>query len=1627
MSTRPLSSSKVIFALFIVALLSFILGRDGSFKAQLLSTPETIQNVKLVRHNGAKVRYDIYYEGLNSETPESTITIIIANVLLHQGGRFNSMSRIVDSAILTIGTSDIASSGTSQIIKISGITRQGTTKLGTLFTPFSPLDLVSIEYDVLLGSDRYTIIDPPLPQDFPADYQGFINPVSETLFIETPDTAHILSPDEKIFTKAAKIPFAAMMLSNTLTSLQPLESLNKANLIARPASLTVPKLIIEQHFFQIPLIQRDNVNTLMIRYRSGKNQWIMKSFFLPAMSNVTLPVPVTRLLDFYTEVDYAFAHIGSGFNTLQLDFPAHSLITNESPAFYRTDFVSLIPELQKDRQALELNVTVYRPETPNTLAIGLLTREPLRDLDAAVNLLSQFQPLALLDGSSTVLKTAVNKSTEVPFLNLIGKQNQLWIQKIQGSILEFLSASFKTIPLPEASEAVPDLDLITTLSGDRLLCLIQSQKGSFSLPLIEEDVMLSSTCLETARRLGFREGKIFPLVYRIKSNTLEALRPFPLDAQISLLRPEVKVVDQKKKMIGLVSSFQSKKAKIMVSATPTFDAIALQSTEIVDKNTLKLPTLPSCEVGCYVKVLSVLREDKDAFLVLPSDTVRVTGESEASIQLCFFNQSLIDPLYTATELKFQVLRPKGEPIEMNYSDDRKCYELNRLMPGVVSVADASSVDEKTDEKKEELKAPEPEILFNNFSDLVTTGFEFPPDTIIFHSNGLATSHITIPPQRHYLELKPNTQAQLLLTNLVFEHGHFETRNTEEKSNVLKKSYQISLLGNMDEISYKSRGNVLLFTKDEKPYFLERLPVAPPINETLLFPGGKRILQIPNVIRMLAPDDVLISGFDKSSRRILLPLLVPERSDVKIFLDNIFRPGIESQQLLTDGMTFDVKTRLLSLQQPKGLITLPLIVRKNVPTTATLFSKTFPPTPVPSDLTILSLDLPLTLEVMDPPDISSTSILSPALMTKAFAGKTYQEKIPFGGIEMAKTFEITGAIRFMSENCKKLFSFDKDTRELTAKIPLDTKLEGCLFELPVRYLATTTIGDQEVKTTRVYGIPILSSFSAKDKPVIALELTIDRAKEEVSGSLTLPFPLDEIYETSPEYALKGTEQGLISKIGDISISVDRTKGQLNFSGKSKDFSGPVTRYLMAIRRDTAAVERLTLTLISARKGSSEVKVIKGFSEKIALSDLLKAKGYSSDEIATVRRLGPFDSTLIQDQGNGQFLLNGDSGLETQSLSFLLLKTPPAKTGFESFDERLSEKQVEKFEREETVVITFKLIEPAKVKTKSITLRGGKFFTVDLGTLLPTGHEFSLLPTPDFIKTSGMSLSGTAPKTAQNLELVLKDLTNRQMVTIPIQILAEEKIVAAPPPVIPQTPPPPSPPLPYQEPTPPSPPPSTPPAQVELPLKQAAEEKRCFPDIADLSASYQDAICKAKELSIISGSGGLFNPHDPINRAEVAKILITGPLVLMKAITPEEISSLEEQFPEQQFSDVPLTAWFFGFVQAAYESGIVKGNPDGTYRPAALLNVAEAAKLIIETIRSFRPEAFSGEESLEAVIFPDEPWFFPYIRLVALSGGDYPEPEEISNAALPIERAEFIFNLMAVLKTRVPALGSSPVAE
>jgi uncharacterized protein YkwD len=100
-------------------------------------------------------------------------------------------------------------------------------------------------------------------------------------------------------------------------------------------------------------------------------------------------------------------------------------------------------------------------------------------------------------------------------------------------------------------------------------------------------------------------------------------------------------------------------------------------------------------------------------------------------------------------------------------------------------------------------------------------------------------------------------------------------------------------------------------------------------------------------------------------------------------------------------------------------------------------------------------------------------------------------------------------------------------------------------------------------------------------------------------------------------------------------------------------------------------------------------------------------------------------------------------------------------------------------------------------------------------------------------------------------------------------------------------------------------------------------------------YSEAIYAIADRGIVQGySDGTYKPLRKINRAEFTKIII------------------EAQFPGQAsgascFSDVG-DEWFAKYVCFAKERGIVKGNPDGTFRPASEINTAEAYKIVLGTL-------------------------------------------------------------------------------
>ncbi len=125
--------------------------------------------------------------------------------------------------------------------------------------------------------------------------------------------------------------------------------------------------------------------------------------------------------------------------------------------------------------------------------------------------------------------------------------------------------------------------------------------------------------------------------------------------------------------------------------------------------------------------------------------------------------------------------------------------------------------------------------------------------------------------------------------------------------------------------------------------------------------------------------------------------------------------------------------------------------------------------------------------------------------------------------------------------------------------------------------------------------------------------------------------------------------------------------------------------------------------------------------------------------------------------------------------------------------------------------------------------------------------------------------------------------------------------------------------------------------------ADTEIATFSDIADQSDAAQVAIMKLAALGVLEGDnglGGAYDPADTLTRAEFAKIAVylAGKEGSVNALA--NVSS--------SFKDVAKGEWYTGYVNVAYQNGMIKGYTDGTFRPNATITYAEASTILLRSI-------------------------------------------------------------------------------
>ncbi|MEI7511746.1 MAG: S-layer homology domain-containing protein [Candidatus Peregrinibacteria bacterium] len=162
---------------------------------------------------------------------------------------------------------------------------------------------------------------------------------------------------------------------------------------------------------------------------------------------------------------------------------------------------------------------------------------------------------------------------------------------------------------------------------------------------------------------------------------------------------------------------------------------------------------------------------------------------------------------------------------------------------------------------------------------------------------------------------------------------------------------------------------------------------------------------------------------------------------------------------------------------------------------------------------------------------------------------------------------------------------------------------------------------------------------------------------------------------------------------------------------------------------------------------------------------------------------------------------------------------------------------------------------------------------------------------------------------------------------------------------------------------------------------------FSDVL-MNHPYAQDIQYLTSAGIVSGyADGTFKPDATINRAEFLKILIEA-----KYTTDDIKNCIDGNIPEDwtyvHLSDVPRDAWFAPYVCQAKKEGIVSGYADGTFKPSQTITLAEAAKMVVNTMIGIE------YEKVEAKINSSD-WWQPFITKLE-ENKNIPQTLQISNA-------------------------------
>lgn len=148
----------------------------------------------------------------------------------------------------------------------------------------------------------------------------------------------------------------------------------------------------------------------------------------------------------------------------------------------------------------------------------------------------------------------------------------------------------------------------------------------------------------------------------------------------------------------------------------------------------------------------------------------------------------------------------------------------------------------------------------------------------------------------------------------------------------------------------------------------------------------------------------------------------------------------------------------------------------------------------------------------------------------------------------------------------------------------------------------------------------------------------------------------------------------------------------------------------------------------------------------------------------------------------------------------------------------------------------------------------------------------------------------------------------------------------------------------------------------------KEEAIFPDVPFEYWAFQE-IDSLNKAGILSGyPDGFFKPENPVSRAEFSKIVLLS--LRLHTFKPEVPT----------FSDVPSDHWAFPYIEGAVKTGLIKGYPDGTFKPERPVSRAEVITILV---RYLAWPLVSPSRPTFVDCSPGD-WFYQYVE-TAFEGG------------------------------------------